>query len=931
MAEIAVVGSHSQRQKARNAIHAHYSHFIIGMSGPPKKFVAGTLIWVPCDDHVWKRAEVVSADDKVVIRTADQNETVLNPKSPVHLQNTQEMGEDGLTGLDDLTQLIHLHEPAVLDSLGTRFDIDRIYTYTGPILIAVNPFKTIPGLYDERNLRFFLENPQSQQANSKRIPHVFSTAEAAYVGLCSRRACQTILISGESGAGKTESTKFVMKYLALAGSPDWDNRSQIEKQVLQSNPLLEAFGNSKTLRNDNSSRFGKFIEMQFQLERNRQGDDCGRLAGARIHTYLLESVRVCHQLEGERNYHTFYQVCTAFTKAVDGVYDFPQILEAAECNPMKIDLSKFGTSDEYCYLTKSSCSRLARVDDLEEFELTIRAMQTIGVPPEEIQAVYNVVNAVLRLGNLEFAPHPDSSDQSTLRSGREDIEVVASLLGVEVDTLVAALCIRTIRMKSEVYKKPLTLSQSEDTRDALARALYGTMFLKIVERTNASIGYREDVSLFCGVLDIFGFECFDTNSFEQLCINFTNERLQQFFNTFIFKCEEEIYKREEIVWDPLDFPDNQDCVDILQGRPNGVFPMLDEECLVPQGSDIAFCNKLKRQHDSHLRFSIIKTRPDWFIINHFAGPVEYCSDNFLEKNRDVLSADIVDCVKASDDKFTSELFTRFLDRGAKSEEQQSKRKQLVTVSLEFRQQLNYLMETVDKTEPHFIRCIKPNPQNMADLYHRPSVTEQLRYGGVLQAVQVSRAGYPVRLPHEECYAEYRVLLSREVRLQAEAAPDHRTRAKIMMDFLNERHNIPKPRFSDTAWGVGNSLVFFKHEAFEILSAALVGAVCLATSHMLPECPSQRMCHDYPTMFQGLPPETGLSHDAPQRHPPSGISPWSTGKSACLPTPAAEGGSSHSATPSDVCCETRVSAYQERCGIYPVCPAGTYSTSHVPCS
>eukprot|EP01071_Lankesteria_metandrocarpae_P013321 Lankesteria_metandrocarpae@DN704_c0_g1_i1.p1 len=504
-------------------------------------------------------------------------------------------------------------------------------------------------------------------------PHVFMTASTAYQGLCSSELCQTILISGESGAGKTESTKFVMKLLALAGSKDWTNRSQIEEQVLQSNPLLEAFGNARTLRNDNSSRFGKFIEMQFELTKSDEpstgaslaGTDTkvGRLAGARIHTYLLETVRICHQLEGERNYHMLYQLCAAAAAGTDeaGIYKFPQRIK--EGTPCEFDMSKYASFDNFRYLTKSSCSTLQRVDDVEEFENTILAMQTIGIPFADQSAMLKVVAAVLYVGNVDFESAQGGDTSSVSAGSTLSLRLACHLLGIKESVLRDALCYRTIRTRAETYKKPLRINEAEDIRDALARALYGTLFLKIVESTNSSIGYRESVKLFCGVLDIFGFECFDTNSFEQLCINFTNERLQQFFNTFIFKCEEELYDQERIPWDPLDFPDNQDCVDMLQLKPSGLFSMLDEECIVPQGSDRGFVNKLKDRFKDHVRFGLLRTRPVWFAVNHFAGPVNYCSDGFLEKNRDQLSADAQEAIYGCSNTFAKQLFTKFLNRG----------------------------------------------------------------------------------------------------------------------------------------------------------------------------------------------------------------------------------------------------------------------------
>eukprot|EP00915_Cephaloidophora_sp_WS-2016_P005461 GHVH01007264.1.p1 GENE.GHVH01007264.1~~GHVH01007264.1.p1 ORF type:complete len:1519 (+),score=224.86 GHVH01007264.1:273-4829(+) len=794
----------------------------------PPKHAEGALIWVPCEESVWKPAEVLRSDEKSITIHSEGldgvlQEQVLTHDVPVHIRNADLYSAEGLQGLDDLTQLTHLHEPAVLHSLNLRFDVDTIYTYTGPILIAVNPFKTIPSLYDESKLKFFLSNPQPRSGN--RVPHVFSSAELAYRGMVENKCKQTILISGESGAGKTESTKFVMRLLALAGSPDWDNRSQIENQVLQSNPLLEAFGNAKTLRNDNSSRFGKFIDMQFNVGFDKaHNKESGRLVGARIETYLLETVRCCHQLEGERNYHSFYQGCAASLSSGCNkstmVYKFPSILRAKlpEVEPIDIDLSGFSRSHDFKYMTESTCHVLPRMDDLEEFELTVNAMLDIGISPEEINDIYRITGAVLRIGNVEFNEE-DKEEAKVNQTSNENIKIISRLLGLDAADLEKCLCNRTLRASTDVYLKPLNFESAEDTRDSLARALYNCMFKQVVQKTNMSIGFDESVKLSCGVLDIFGFECFDYNSFEQLCINFTNERLQQFFNTFIFKEEERLYEAEQIEWSALDFPDNQDCVDLLQKRPWGVMCMLDEECLVPQGTNQAFCNKVKEKHKGNVRFDLIKTKPDWFIVNHFAGGVGYCSDGFLEKNKDTLSEDVINCVKSSNKSLIANLFVEFLT--STKDASVGKKKLKMTVSLEFRNQLQVLMDTVNQTEPHFIRCIKPNVKNKPDLFERSAVCEQLRYGGVLQAVQVSRAGFPVRTGHREAVLDYRMLADKKCRDSVDAAlleGNTKEAAKTLFSHLDVKFEVPKPKHAVASWSVGLSMVFFKHESYEIFAA-----------------------------------------------------------------------------------------------------------------
>lgn len=790
-------------------------------------YAQGTLIWIKHEEEVWVQAEIVTSNDKeVIVKTNEDPDArvVLKPSEPIFLRTSDVFTSEGLSVLDDLTQLTHLHEPAVLSSLQIRFDIDKIYTFTGPILIALNPFKHIPGLYDEEVLRGFIQSSPAKTVAATK-PHVFNTSHSAYRGICDRQRSQTVLISGESGAGKTETTKHVMKFLALAGSEDGAVTS-IEKQVLESNPLLEAFGNARTLRNDNSSRFGKFIELQFRagsqtaLQTGVAGAS-SRLCGARVRTYLLEKVRVADQQEGERNYHIFYEACAAFaTLSGTTVYKYPQVLKAAKVD-LEIDLEGFADLVEFGYLTRSTCRTLKDVDDVEMFECRIKAMQTIGIATEDIFNILKVVAAVLHLGNSKFdAPANNSEGSMVMQECAASIELAAKLTGVERKELETALCNTTRVLKTERLRSPVNVRCASDNRDALAKALYGMTFNFLVANTNASIGFVEDVKLFVGVLDIFGFECFKMNSFEQLCINFTNERLQNFFNAFVFKLEEALYESEGIPWDPLDFPDNQDAVEILQAKTVGVFSILDEECVVPQGSDQGFNNKLMKQHKGHRRFDEIKTKPSWFVIKHFAGPVSYCTDGFLDKNKDQLSNDIIECMGTSKNDFVVRLFKHeqkyadVLNKDEQSQEQ-TKKKKRITVSSEFKEQLGSLMDIVDTTDPHFIRCIKPNPFNEPDRYDRKAVTEQLRYGGVLQVVQVSRAGYPVRISHQEGWDDYKVICKPEVVAGLKHFDDHRLRAQKMTEHLTAEYDLPQPNHGK-ATAVGKTLIFFKLPAFEKL-------------------------------------------------------------------------------------------------------------------
>ena len=811
----------------------------VGIESPQTELAKGTFIWFHDEQVVWKPGTIQGSTEThytIEIRSGEENITL--PKThPICLRNKDQFTDAGLVVHDDLTQLTHLNEPSVLHSLQVRFDTDKIYTFTGPILISMNPFKRLPGMYDDETLEEFIKTKSTTK------PHVFATSNAAFKGICERGNCQTVLISGESGAGKTVSTKFVMKYLACAGSGEGE-RTEIEKQVLESNPLLEGFGNARTLRNDNSSRFGKFIELQFKAPEGRVMAAGARLCGARIHTYLLEKVRVTDQQEGERNYHIFYQCCAASAAyaSPEGVYDFPQVNTKYKGPSLKLDLRGFADHAKFSYVTKSACIALNNIDDLVEFETTIAAMRTVGLSFEEINAIMNCVASCLLLGNTKFLAVSGEGSKVDTSSPDKSFALVCDLLGVKSEQLETALTTKTIVTRDETFVSPVLPNQASDFRDALARQLFGLVFLRLVDRANMSIGYLANVSLYCGVLDIFGFECFKINSFEQLCINFTNERLQQFFNDFVFKLEEQLYKAEDIPWDPLDFPDNSESVDLLGDPKTGLFAMLDEECIVPQGNDKGFCNKIIAKHGNGAskRFDIIKTKPDWFVVRHFAGPVPYASEAFLDKNKDKLPDPIYEAMKASSKEFIANLFLEFearrngeaagtaaatkknaVEGPSAADASAGKKRKLVTVANEFKDQLQSLMDSVNKTEPHFIRCIKPNSQNLPDIYDRSSVTEQLRYGGVLQAVQVSRAGFPIRVNHLDVWLDYRYCIEgRNVRDALDKINDARARALEMMKLLETDLKIPRHGVNQTvSWAVGRTLVFMKHPAFERLQAA----------------------------------------------------------------------------------------------------------------
>lgn len=575
------------------------------------------------------------------------------------------------------------------------------------------------------------------------------------------RKSQAVLISGESGAGKTESTKIVMLYLTTLGAggsqgqeEPTDGELSVMERVLQSNPVLEAFGNGKTLRNDNSSRFGKFIDMGFSR--------AGHLMGAKVETYLLEKVRVAFHASGERNYHIFYQVLRGASEEQKKEWEFHDGLTNG------LELPNY-----FHYTGQGGAPHLRGQTDEKDLEVTMKAMKSLGWSDETIAEILTIVAGILHLGQISFDVEEMDGVDASVISNRKPLEIAAKLMHVEEDKLETALTERVILARGTEIRTKLTPEKSIDARDALGKTMYGAMFLWVVAQVNKSIGWKNDsdIKSCCGVLDIFGFECFTTNSFEQLCINFTNEALQQQFNKFIFKMEQEEYERENIQWAFITFPDNQDCLDTIQMKKTGVLAMLDDECRLPGGNDK---NYAKRMYEHYLpgknqtisdntRFHAtpIQKSKSIFAIRHFAGLVAYSAETaFLEKNKDEIPltaqsmfenapSDLVKDIYAVQKAATEESSaTQTKGRPAKSK----------TVGQQFKDQLLNLITNVEKTDPHYIRCLKPNDAAKPLMLTRERLTEQLRYGGVLEAVRVARMGYPVRLIHAQFYERYRMVL-----------------------------------------------------------------------------------------------------------------------------------------------------------------------------
>ncbi|KAM0846126.1 hypothetical protein ACQ4PT_055878 [Festuca glaucescens] len=592
-------------------------------------------------------------------------------------------------GVDDMTKLSYLHEPGVLQNLAIRYELNEIYTYTGNILIAVNPFQRLPHLYDPHMMQQYKGAPFGELS-----PHVFAVADVAYRAMIHEGKSNSILVSGESGAGKTETTKMLMRYLAYLGGRAATEGRTVEQQVLESNPVLEAFGNAKTVRNNNSSRFGKFVEIQF--------DKQGRISGAAVRTYLLERSRVCQISDPERNYHCFYLLCAA-----------PQ---------EDIEKYKLGNPKNFHYLNKSNCYELVGVSDAHEYLATRRAMDIVGISTQEQDAIFRVVAAILHIGNIEFAKGKEA-DSSVLKDDKSKfhLDTAAELLMCDPGALTDALCKRVMVTPEEVIKRSLDPYNATISRDGLAKTIYSRLFDWLVDKINSSIGQDANSKCLIGVLDIYGFESFKSNSFEQFCINYTNEKLQQHFNQHVFKMEQEEYTKEQIDWSYIEFVDNQDVLDLIEKKPGGVIALLDEACMFPKSTHETFAQKLYQTFQKNKRFVKPKLSRTDFAIAHYAGEVMYQSDQFLDKNKDYVVAEHQELLSASRCSFISGLFPPL-------PEETSKTSKFASIGARFKLQLTSLMETLNSTEPHYIRCVKPNNVLKPAIFENVNVMQQLRCG-----------------------------------------------------------------------------------------------------------------------------------------------------------------------------------------------------------
>lgn len=651
-------------------------------------------------------------------------------------------------GFPNMTTLDHLHEAAILHNLRVRFFAGSCpYTYTADIVIAMNPYRWFPELFTDEKRKEYLVFDRS-----KLPPHAYATSSAAYFGLQETKKAQAILVSGESGAGKTETVKILMAHLAqIASSED----STHIKRIVDSNPLLESFGNAQTVRNDNSSRFGKFIELEL--------DKGCHLVGSKCRTYLLEKSRVVGQDAGERSYHIFYQMLAAD----------PQLR------------SSFGLGDttytrdtmRYTRLGKSSTDTIEGKSDAARFSDTCSALGLVGVAGDVLTKLLQALAGVLLVGELEF-----DGDESAnlLESSKEKAVHAATTLQVDPEGLGHALTKRTLKMRNESVIKQLPPAEAVGTRDAVAKELYSRLFDWLVGKICAATKAQGDAVNFIGLLDIFGFESFAINRFEQLCINYANEKLQQKFTLDVFKAVQQEYADEGIPWDRIEFKDNAPLLDLIEAK-LGIVAMLNEECVRPKGSDENFVSKLSTVHKEATRYF---SRPKLgaqkelqFTIQHYAGSVTYTASGWLERNKDTISDDVVLLLRGSANAVIAKVFAE-LDPSDSSASDPAAKKSTgsATVVTKFKTSLAQLMETVGQTHTQYVRCIKPNKVKSPSEVDNAMVVEQLRCAGVIEAIRVSRAGFPARMPLKEFLQRFQILAKAAAgrsfpRAQAIADPD----------------------------------------------------------------------------------------------------------------------------------------------------------------
>uniref|UniRef100_A0A671SRA4 Myosin-9 n=1 Tax=Sinocyclocheilus anshuiensis TaxID=1608454 RepID=A0A671SRA4_9TELE len=741
------------------------------------------LVWVPSEKLGFEAGSIKEeTGDECLVELVDSGK-----KIKVNKDDIQRMNPPKFSKVEDMAELTCLNEASVLHNLRERYYSGLIYTYSGLFCVVINPYKHLP-IYTEEIVEMYKGKKRYEMP-----PHIYAITDTAYRSMMQDREDQSILCTGESGAGKTENTKKVIQYLAFVASSFKTKKDQVstkpfclgelEKQLLQANPILEAFGNGKTVKNDNSSRFGKFIRINFDVN--------GYIVGANIETYLLEKSRAIRQAKDERTFHVFYYL-------LSGAGDK---LRAELC------LEDY---NKYRFLTNGNVT-IPGQQDKELFAETIDAFRIMGIPEEEQTGLLKVVSAVLQLGNMSFKKERNS-DQASMPDDTA-AQKVCHLLGMNVTDFTRAILMPRIKVGRDYVQKAQTQEQAEFAVEALAKAMYERLFRWLVMRINKALDKtKRQGASFIGILDIAGFEIFELNSFEQLCINYTNEKLQQLFNHTMFILEQEEYQREGIEWSFIDFGlDLQPCIELIEKPtgPPGILALLDEECWFPKATDKSFVEKVVQELGNNSKFQKPKKLKDDadFCIIHYAGKVDYKANEWLMKNMDPLNDNVATLLNQSSDKFVSELWKDVdrivgLDKVAGMAESlhgavKTRKGMFRTVGQLYKEQLTNLMTTLRNTNPNFVRCIIPNHEKKAGKLAHHLVLDQLRCNGVLEGIRICRQGFPNRIVFQEFRQRYEILTPNAI---PKGFMDGKQACVLMIKALELDSNL---------YRIGQSKVFFR--------------------------------------------------------------------------------------------------------------------------
>ncbi|XP_043998358.1 myosin VIb isoform X3 [Gambusia affinis] len=724
----------------------------------------GKPVWAPHPTDGFQLGMIVDigADALTIEPLNQRGKTFLAPMNHVFPAE-----DDVNKHVDDNCSLMYLNEATLLNNVRLRYNKDHIYTYVANILIAVNPYYDVPKLYGPDAIK-------SYQGKSLGTlpPHVYAIADKAYRDMKVLKMSQSIIVSGESGAGKTENTKFVLRYLTTT----YGSGQDIDERIVEANPLLEAFGNAKTVRNNNSSRFGKFVEIHF--------DDKNSVVGGFVSHYLLEKSRICMQSNEERNYHIFYRLCAGAsedlkkTLHLDSPDNFRYLnrgctryFASQDSDKQILQSRKSAENKQENKHVKLGALRDPLLDDLGDFNRMCVAMKKIGLNDTEKLDLFRVVAGVLHLGNIDFEETGSSSGGCTIKKQSDQtLKFCAELLGLDQDDLRVSLTTRIMLTtaggaKGTVIKIPLKVEQANNARDALAKAVYSRLFDHVVKRVNQCFPFQAS-SNFIGVLDIAGFEYFEHNSFEQFCINYCNEKLQQFFNERILKEEQELYQKEGLGVNEVHYVDNQDCIDLVEAKLVGILDILDEENRLPQPSDQHFTSAVQTKHKDHFRLTVPRKSKlaihrnlrddEGFMIRHFAGAVCYETTRFVEKNNDALHMSLESLVCESKDKFVRELFEN--SSTSKDSKQKAGKLSFISVGNKFKTQLNLLLEKLRSTGSSFIRCVKPNLKMVSHQFEGALILSQLQCSGMVSVLDLMQGGFPSRAPFHELYNMYKAYM-----------------------------------------------------------------------------------------------------------------------------------------------------------------------------